>query len=113
MAVTAEDIRRVADTYFHPDNRSVAVFRRKDNAEPVDPELAALDPQHQMMIRHALAEIEKYGPDELEMVLAQMQAQSASVPPDFKDGFDYLLKKVRQRLDGLRAAEDAGADAND
>ena len=36
-AVTAADLQRVANTYFEPTNRSVAVFRRQGDKEPVGP----------------------------------------------------------------------------
>jgi prepilin-type processing-associated H-X9-DG protein len=46
-AVTAEDIRRAARTYFTPQARTVAVFLRKKDAAPEEPEVPPVPEQGQ------------------------------------------------------------------
>ena len=43
--MTSEDIRRVANTYFAPENRAVAVYYRKESDEAPDPRLDVPDEQ--------------------------------------------------------------------
>lgn len=105
QAVTAEDIQRVAKTYFAPTNRAVALYNRTANATPEDPELAALDPQMKAMVQQALSQLSAVNdPAELEQALVQMEAQAAQVPPQFKPAFDIIQRKARERLDSLKAA---------
>ena len=59
-AVTADDIMRVANTYFEPENRAVAVYYRKASDEAPDPRLAGLDPEEQEQIRQMQAMIGQF-----------------------------------------------------
>ena len=47
-AVTAEDIMRVANTYFVPENRAVGIYHRKEAAGEEDPLLTGLDEDEQL-----------------------------------------------------------------
>jgi len=105
MAVTPEDIRRVARTYFGPTNRAVATYLRKAGAVAVDPELAALPGPAQAMARQALKQIEaETDADKLRMNLQMMETQAAQVPPQMKPVFDFLRKRMEARLAELDAA---------
>ncbi len=44
QAVTPEDVRRVANTYFKPENRTIAIYytKKKDPGAAEDPALAGL-----------------------------------------------------------------------
>lgn len=106
-AVTAEDIQRVANEYFDKTNRTVGIYRRKEGAEPVDPELAALDPQAQAMVKQALAQMERYDLTDLQNVVARMQPQLQQAPPEFRPSMEYLIKKLQERIEELQAAEEA------
>jgi predicted Zn-dependent peptidase len=106
QAVTPEDIRRVARKYLVPEHSSVATYYRSDNATPIDPELAELDPQMQAMVKQALTQIQaETDPDALRMGLQQMEAQAGQAPPQFKPAMDYMLKKVKERIAELEAGE--------
>ena len=97
--MTADDIQRVANTYFDRKNRAVAVYTRSADAAPIDPELAALPAEVQGMVQQQLAQLASItDPAQLEQVLTMMGAQAAQVPPEFKPALDYLQKKVRERI---------------
>jgi hypothetical protein len=114
--VTPEDIQRVANKYFAPENRNVAIYTRKQGLPTLDdPELAAMDPAiRQQLIMPALSMINsKDDPAELEMIYSQMsaslpmmEARQAEMPPGAIDGFKYVLKKLRERIDSLQPATD-------
>ncbi len=101
QAVTAEDIQRVASTYFEPENRSVAIYYRAESAEPEDPRLAGLDEQERQTItmvgqQLAGATAEQLTP--LRQQLAQMEGQSAQVPPENQDMFELMIELIRERI---------------
>jgi predicted Zn-dependent peptidase len=99
LAVTAEDIVGVANTYLTTNNSSVAAYHRSKNAAPIDTELAAFGPQEQMMIKQALAELETISEDGLLEAAEKMRSQAQQVPEEFKPVFDYLLKRLQEKLD--------------
>ena len=99
LAVTVEDIMGVANTYLTTKNSSVAVYHRSKNAPPIDAGLAAFGPQEQMMIKQALAELETIPEGELLEAAEKMRSQAQRVPEEFKPVFDYLLKKLQEKID--------------
>ena len=99
LAVTAEDIVRVSNEYLIPNNSSTAIYTRAKGSSPVDEELAAFGPQEQQMIKQALLELESLPEIEMLEAMEQMKTQAEQVPPEFKPVFDYLLKKLREKLE--------------
>jgi hypothetical protein len=80
------------------------VYFREDGAPPIDPELAALDPQLQAMVKNALVEImQETDANALREGLTQMTAQAAQAPPAFKPAIDFIVKKVNERIAELEA----------
>jgi predicted Zn-dependent peptidase len=103
-AVTAEDIQRVANTYFTDSGRNVLWYFRKEGSEE-DPELAALSGQAKAMAKSALAQIAQVtDPTELEQGLAQMQAMKAQAPPEFQPAIELIIKRATERIEALKAA---------
>ncbi|MCB9848170.1 MAG: insulinase family protein [Phycisphaeraceae bacterium] len=103
--VTPEQIREVANKYFKKTNRSVAIYTRSEDAAPVDPELAGLDPQLQGMVRQAIAQIAaETDAAALADNLAQMEARKDQMPPQFQPAMEIIAKKARERLEELQAA---------
>ncbi|MDP7008034.1 MAG: pitrilysin family protein [Phycisphaerales bacterium] len=98
LDVTKEDILSVANKYFDLTNSSVAVYRRSVDAEPIDEELLEFSPQQLAIIKQALGELESVPVEELAPALADMRTQAAQVPPEFKPVFEYLLKKLEDRV---------------
>ena len=107
QAVTAEDIRDVTNKYFEKTNRSVAIYTRSEDAAPVDPELAGLDPQMQGKARQMIARFTSItDADELAEMIAQMEAQMGQAPSEFKAVVKIVLKKAHKRLAKLESAQD-------
>lgn len=110
LAVTAEDVQRVANTYFAPENRSVATYVRKAGA-PVaaaDPEVEALPEQVRAMAKQALGQLAQIGdPALLAAQLEQLQMQAGAVPPELKPLIELLLRRGRERLAELEQAAEA------
>ena len=101
LRVTAEDITRIANKYFDESNSSVAIYRRSAGAEPIDEELAQFSPEQMAMVQQALAELENIPVEMLGAALENMRLQSSQVPPEMKHVFDYLLKKLEERIGGV------------
>ena len=104
QAVTAEDVRRVAQTYLTKENRGVATYTRKAGAAtaPEDPALAAVPEQMRPMVKQTLARlIASTDADKLKQMIAQMESQSAQMPPQMKPATDLILQKARERLTEL------------
>ncbi len=104
-AVTKDDVKRVAATYFKPENRSVILVHRKAVKQegPVDPELEQIPAEARPMIQAQLKQLETLDLEKCKAVLGQMEGQAAQVPPQAKPIFDYLLKKLRDRVQKLES----------
>jgi predicted Zn-dependent peptidase len=103
-AVTAEDVQRVANTYFTDTGRNVLWFFRNEGSEE-DPELAALSGQAKAMAKSALAQIAQVeDPAELEQGLQQMQTMKSQAPPEFQPAIELIIKRATERIEKLRAA---------
>ncbi len=107
QAVTAADIQRVARKYFGESNRSVATFVRKAGAETAttdDPEIAKLPAPLQAQARQLAAQVMKEtNLARLQEGLAAMGAQAADVPPPMKPVFDFMQKKMQERIAQLES----------
>lgn len=104
QAVTSEDVRRVAQTYLTKENRGVATYTRKAGAaaEPEDPALLAVPEQMRPMVKQTLARLAaSTDADKLKQMIAQMESQSAQMPPQMKPATDLILQKARERLTEL------------
>ena len=107
-AVTAEDIQRVANTYFTDTGRNVLWYFRNEGSEE-DPELATLTGQAKAMAKQALAQIAQVeDPAELEQGLQQMQAMKSQAPPEFQPAIELIIKRATERIEKLRAAAGEG-----
>ena len=106
QAVTAEDVRRVAQTYLTKENRGVATYTRKVAPEGAaaraaheDPALASVPEQMRPMVKQTLARLAATtDADKLKQMIAQMESQSTQVPPQTKPATDLILQKARERL---------------
>ncbi|MBL9141404.1 MAG: insulinase family protein, partial [Phycisphaerae bacterium] len=106
QAVTAEDVKRVANEYFSPSNRSVATYLRKAGAvAEVDPDLAALPGPMQAMARTAASKIAaETDADKLREGLQGLELQASQVPPAMQPVMNYMRKKLQDRIAELEGA---------
>lgn len=101
QAVTAEDVKRVANTYFSKDNRCVATYTRKPGTggEAEDPDLAKFPAEQRAMARQALSRIAgEKDPAKLKERLAKLETGAAQAPAEAKPLMELMKKKVQERL---------------
>ncbi len=111
--VTAEDVRRAAAKYFGPSKRLVSLYYRKEGTEAAETpaELEVLPPeQRTALLSQAEAFARTEDPAQLEMVLQQMEGESAQVPEEIRPAFDWLRGVIEGRLAELREQEDDGGE---
>ena len=104
-AVTADDIMRVAGTYFEPENRTVAIYYREESDEAPDPRLAGLDPEEQQQVRQMEAMIGQLNAEQLAEFIDRFEQMSSQAPPENQDMVAAVLDLLRDRL---AAAEEGG-----
>ena len=101
LAVTEEDVKRVAEKYLVPTNRAVAHYTRKEGstAAEVPAELADLPGpvQQQVMaqIRQIRASTDRAA---LEGMLAQFSQMMGQAPPEMQGALQYVEAVIRERL---------------
>jgi predicted Zn-dependent peptidase len=104
QAVTAEDVRRVAEKYLVKENRGVATYTRKAAGAPAqeDAALAAVPEQMRAMVKQSLVRLAATtDADKLRQMIAQMESQSAGMAPPMKPATDLILSRARERLADL------------
>ena len=105
QAVTAEDVMRVAKTYFTSEGRNTLWYVRKEGTEE-DPALAALDGQAKAMAKSMIAQIaNEEDTARLGQALAQMQGSIGQAPDDFKPALELVITKIQERLAVLEAGK--------
>jgi predicted Zn-dependent peptidase len=105
QAVTPEDIRRVANTYFKPENRTIAVYYTKKKAGPEDPALAGLTDEQKTQIAQMKARLAEAKPEQLKMFLANMEQRAGSAPADQQNFFKVVKKMLEDRLKELEGGK--------
>ncbi len=106
QAVTADDVQRVARTYFTPEDLNTMWYSRKEGTEE-DPELAKLSGQAKMAAKRMLAQLEQVkDPDKLGQVVAQLQGalDSGQVPEPMKPALELVVRRAQERMQKLQAA---------
>lgn len=103
QAVTAEDIQRVAKTYFTPENRTAVVYYTKpsvpsDSSAASDPALASLSEEEKGQVRQFRARVEKADKDQVKKMLQDLGARAAAVPEDKKKFFEVLQRILEEQL---------------
>lgn len=107
QAVTAEDVQRVAKTYFTKENRTVATYTRKPasagGAAAEDPDLAGLAPDQLPVIRQVMAMLQQEkDPAKLKALIDRIESQGGGDPK--RQQFQRIVrKKVDARLAELTA----------
>jgi predicted Zn-dependent peptidase len=107
QAVTPEDIRRVANTYFKPENRTIAIYytKKKADGEKEDPAMAALSDQEKTRIGQMKAALAQAKADELRKMLQGVEQQAASAPAERQNFIKVLKKMLEDRLKELEGGK--------
>jgi len=111
LAVTGEDVQRVAKQYFTPENRTVATYNRKAGsvAEEIPAELSGMPAQVQQQLMVQIRQIRQIeDPALLEQALVGIEQQRAQIPPEMKGMADAIEKAVREQLEKLKGRGNAG-----
>ena len=111
LAVTAEDVQRVAKSYFTTENRTVASYNRKAGsaAEEIPAELAGMPAPMQQQVMSQIRQIRQIeDPAMLEEALAGMEQARAQIPPEMKPMADAIEKAAREQLEKLKSRASAG-----
>ncbi len=101
QSVTAEDVQRVAKTYFTKENRAVATYTRKPGTggQDEDPDLAGLAADQKPVVRRIMESLAgETDVAKLRQALAQMEAQSANADPKRQQLQRLIQKKVAARI---------------
>jgi predicted Zn-dependent peptidase len=106
LAVTAEDVKRVAKKYFTRANRAVAIYHRKagTEAETFPPEVAELPAQAQQMVKQRIRQLREVDdPVQLQQMLERMGQMKGQAPPEAAKPISILESWIKQRLAELAA----------
>ena len=100
QAVTAADVKRVAEAYLTKDNRNVAtVVRKAGKSASEDPDLVGLSPQQLPVVRQFLGRLAaEKNVEQLKTQLKQMEEQSAKADPKNQQFMNILKKKTAERI---------------
>ena len=107
QAVTPEDIRRVANTYFKPENRTIAIYYTKKAAAGAqeDPALAGLTDEEKGQVRGLKAMLSQAKPEQLKMMLGGIDQRAASAPAEKQNFFKVVKKMLEDRLKELEGGK--------
>ena len=103
--VTAEDVMRVANEYFAPENRTVAVYYRKETSGEEDPLLAGLDEMERQQVAQLRGMLPQLSAEQLREMLAQFEESAAEAPEENRDLVEVVLKLIRDRLEEIGGGE--------
>jgi parvulin-like peptidyl-prolyl isomerase len=99
QAVTADDVQRVANKYFKPENRAVAIYyTKKTETQEANPLLTGLTDEEATQVRQFQAMLEKMAPEQMKTILQQIEQQEGAAPPDKKRMIDIMKKLLQERV---------------
>jgi predicted Zn-dependent peptidase len=99
-AVTAEDVQRVANLYFKPENRTVALYYTKKTAgAEEDPLLTGLSDEEKAQVRQFRGMLAQMPADQAKAMLQKIEQGESSAPPDQKDMLQVIKKLLQQKIE--------------
>jgi predicted Zn-dependent peptidase len=105
-AVTAEDVQRVATTYFKPERRGVILYYTKKAAAgqgapaDTDPALEGLSDQERAQVMQMRAMIQQMSPAQARQFLAKIEQAEGSAPPEKQKVLQAIKTLLQQKLKG-------------
>ncbi len=106
QAVTASDVMHVANTYFTPENRTVAIYyRKKSDTSDIDPLLTGLDDEEKQQVQTMKAGLGKLKKEQVQQVLQQINEQGGQAPPEHQDMIQAMRKILEARLKALEGGK--------
>ena len=99
-AVTAEDVQRVANLYFKPENRAVALYytKKTDGGED-DPLLTGLNDEQKAQIRQFRGMLAQMPADQAKAMLQKIEQQESAAPPEQKEMLQAIKKLLQQKVE--------------
>lgn len=107
QAVTADDIKRAANSYFAAENRTVAIYYTKKSAaaEEADPLTEGMNDQQKQQFRQIKAQIGQASAEQLKLMQGQFEQMAGSIPPEQQKFFDAIKKLIEERLKKLEGGK--------
>lgn len=110
QAVTAADVKRVANAYFKPENRTVGLYYTKKGAATEagakeDPLLTGLDDQEKAQVGQMRAMLGQAKAEQVKAILAKVEEQGASAPADKQDFIKVVKQLLADRLKQLEGGK--------
>ncbi|HYE15073.1 MAG TPA: pitrilysin family protein, partial [Pyrinomonadaceae bacterium] len=110
QAVTPADIQRVVNTYFKPENRTIALYYTKKAegaaaAAAEDPALAGLSDEEKAQVGRMRGMLAQAKLEQLKAALAQIEQQAGSVPADKQKAFQVMKKMLEDRIKQLEGGK--------
>ena len=103
-SVTAEDILRVANTYFTKENRAVAIYYRQEGGAEENPLLTGLDDEERQQVRQVMTMLGQMEEAQLRQFLAQAEQMVAQAPEVNQDMARAVLQFVQEQLESVGGA---------
>jgi predicted Zn-dependent peptidase len=98
-AVTADDVQRVAQLYFKPENRTVAIYYTKKSEENAqDPLFTGLNDQEKAQVREFRNAVAKMSVEEAKGILQKLEPQAGSASPEKKSLIEAMQKLLQERI---------------
>jgi len=98
-AVTVDDIQRVANQYFKPENRAVALYyTKKSEGGEEDPLLTGLSDEEKAQVRQFRGMMAQIPKDKAQAILQQLEQQESAAPPEKKKVLAAIKKLLQEKI---------------
>jgi hypothetical protein len=99
-AVTADDVQRVANLYFKPQNRTVALYYTKKPESPTAKEamFAGLTEQEKVQVLQFQEAVKQMSPDEAKAIIRKLEPQLESAPPEKRNFVKALHQLLQEKI---------------
>jgi predicted Zn-dependent peptidase len=101
QAVTAADVKRVAEKYLTKETRTVAIYTRKAGSQE-DPDLAGISAEQKAVAQKMAAALkEEKDAAKLKQRLQDLETKAATVDEKNRGFLEFMKKKLTQRIEQL------------